>query len=302
MNTNDYNDTIDMFLDWIINGDDIQESDKNIIVKQTNEIKEIGLNESELDIMVSKLLKMVSTEKRPDKSELMKSGNNSKMRLTGLNNGIAQCNVRTFDLLAGYTCPAASLCKAYAVESKYTNNISGRVLKKTNRTEFVCFAARNETQYNNTYNLHKRNLQIVNANRTDIIRLAFIIYHSVIARKNTKIVRIHYSGDFYHINYYIAWLIVARALPNISFFGYTKILPYITEFKAMWSKNIRIAYSYGSIYDKIRDKFYPDTITAYVILSREDSDGLPIACYNPHDTSDYNHIVEYTSSFCLVIH
>lgn len=230
---------------------------------------------------------------------LIRSGNNSKMRLTGFNNGINKCNVRTFDLPAGYTCPCADKCKGFAIKSSETK--TGRTLKATNRTEFVCFAVKHEVQYTNTGKLHFNNLSVL-AKIKDVVSLALIIYHSVRSRKRTKIVRIHYSGDFYSLEYYVAWLIVARLIPDINFFGYTKVLPYITEFKTIWTDNIRIAYSYGSIFDQVMDTVYPNTITAYVISDSNKAIIHPIACYNPKDSSDYNYIMRYETSFYLIEH
>jgi hypothetical protein len=40
--------------------------------------------------------------------------------------------------------------------------------------------------------------------------------------RRKRVVRVHESGDFYSVEYFRKWLKIARKLPNIQFYAYTK--------------------------------------------------------------------------------
>lgn len=69
----------------------------------------------------------------------------------------------------------------------------------------------------------------------------------------TKYVRIHPTGDFYSMDYFIKWVTIAIKNPSIIFYAYTKSIDIINEYKTKneLPDNMFIAYSYGSKFDNL---------------------------------------------------
>ena len=65
-----------------------------------------------------------------------------------------------------------------------------------------------------------------------------------LSRKNKVThLRLHDSGDFFNRTYYRAWIDVAHAIPEITFYAYTKSIPFL-----QWDdhpKNLRVVQSLG---------------------------------------------------------
>lgn len=105
--------------------------------------------------------------------------------------------IYSFDLLAGHTCPGASICLAKVLEDK-----SGRLSLWTGpRTEVTCFAASGALR-RNVYNRHKSNTAAVRGRTTDTI-LGML---RTALPQDAGIVRVHVSGDFYSLAYLRAWI------------------------------------------------------------------------------------------------
>jgi len=132
--------------------------------------------------------------------------------------------VYSFDLLSGHSCPFAKDCLSKAVET-----VDGkRSIKDGPDTLFRCYAASQEVVYTNVYKLRKANFDTI----ADLIRTKAAV--STIASeiqnalpKNAGIVRIHSAGDFFHLDYYLAWLSVAEQNPGIVFYFYTKATKFL---------------------------------------------------------------------------
>jgi len=110
-----------------------------------------------------------------------------------------------------------------------------------------------------------------------------------------KIVRIHSFGDFFNKRYFQAWLNVAEKLPEITFFGYTKVLPYLNIDRP---DNFSMVYSYGG---KLDNKLKNEPVS-YVVKSFLEAEklGVEVSCQkNPAD--DYNFVRE-GRSFALLLH
>lgn len=161
------------------------------------------------------------------------SSTNRKMNSLAKTLGVSKKQAVSFDLPAGYTCPAASLCKAYA------NKFNGKITDGKNM-QFRCYAASLEAAFTNTRNAHWHNYDLLK-NSDD---MANLIRESL--PKNVKVVRVHSSGDFFNRDYFQAWVEVAQKNPDVQFFGYTKVLEYVTMNKP---SNFSLVYSFGGIHD-----------------------------------------------------
>lgn len=213
-------------------------------------------------------------------------GSSSKMVHLAEYLGLKKSEIASADLVAGYTCPGASLCKSYA------NPRTGKVTDAKG-SQFRCYATSLEAVFPSNRRLHWANFDAMRAAGT-VSNMVDEISASL--SNKLKVVRIHSSGDFFNANYFEAWLNVCSNFPAISFFGYTKILPYL---KVNKPDNLHLVYSFGGIYDKQLTKDIP---TAYVLndLSDAISLNIPVACQN-HPADDYDYIVK-GDSFGLLLH
>ena len=126
--------------------------------------------------------------------------------------------VYTTSLLSGYSCPYAHDCMSKAVRKDGKTKI-----KDGPFTKFRCFSASQEAQYPNVYNDRADNFKSLRGKSIDDM------VKSIQPPKNAGIVRIHVAGDMFSQNYMEAWLIVAQNNPHITFYAYTKSLPYWLE-------------------------------------------------------------------------
>jgi hypothetical protein len=133
--------------------------------------------------------------------------------------------VYSFDLLSGYSCPFAEKClsKAVLIEGK-------RKIKDGPKTEFRCFSASQEVQYNGVYNKRKANFDgLKHLNSSHDMANAIM----AVMPKNTGIVRIHVAGDFFNMKYFLAWVKIAEQNPDVLFYAYTKSLNF-------WIQSLRV--------------------------------------------------------------
>ena len=193
--------------------------------------------------------------------------------------GLSKREVVAFDIPAGYTCPAASLCKSQA------NRDSGKITDGEN-CQFRCYAASTESCFPSVRKLRWHNYtQLVES--SDMVALIEQSLSSTI-----KVIRIHSSGDFFSKAYFQAWVKVAELHPEITIFGYTKVLPYV---KVQKPDNFKLVYSHGGIFDnKVTDE-----PVSYVVLQESDAIGSLPCKDNP--AGDFYEILK-GNSFSLLLH
>lgn len=215
------------------------------------------------------------------------SYHNSKINELSKHLGIQKNQAVAFDLPAGFTCPMANLCRTYS------NRQTGKIVRGSEST-FRCYAASVETRYPTVRRMRWDNYRQLRGlsmgDTVDLIEMSFPV--------SAKVARIHSSGDFFSENYFYAWYQVACNKPDVTFFGYTKILDYVRFSLAMDLPNFKLVYSYGG---KL-DHFLTNEPVAYVVKHPADADkiGVPISCINtPSD--DYDFIVA-GESFALALH
>jgi hypothetical protein len=100
-----------------------------------------------------------------------------------------------------------------------------------------------------------------------------------ILRRKCDYVRVHDAGDYYSPQYRDKWFSIARRLPNVKFYSYTKSLPFFRDVDI--PPNFDIIFSYGG---KLDDSI--DTSTERHSKVFPTADDLSIAGYV--DTSDYD--------------
>ena len=158
-----------------------------------------------------------------------------------------------FNLPAGSTCPGALQCFSMAVADENGK----RSIRDGEHTVFRCFAASSEVQYDAVYANRQENFKAIveslkSGNCADLIRSEL----QKARKKNTKLVRIHESGDFFSAAYLQAWLLVAMHNPDLKFYCYSKNLPLFMGLKL--PENFYLTASYGGKFDYLIDEgFFP---------------------------------------------
>lgn len=190
-------------------------------------------------------------------------------------------NTLIFNLPAGKTCPGANICKSMAVQTA-----SGRKIFDFKSTEFRCFAASSEVQYDGVFANRAENwlevkYHLHNGNLAEYLNTEL---HKNLKKKHTR-VRIHESGDFFSREYLMAWILVAQTNPNLDFYCYSKSLEFFLGLTL--PENFYLTASYGGKFDHLIDE---DCFPRYakVVNSIEDANtlGLPVDvderhCFTP---------------------
>ena len=200
--------------------------------------------------------------------------------------------VYSLDLLSGYSCPFAEACLSKAVVQPNGK----RKIQDGHKTQFRCFSASQEVQYNGVYNLRKHNFDLLRAckNTSSMVKL---INDGL--PKNVGIVRIHVAGDFFNEEYMHAWYAVALNNPNTLFYAYTKSLRFwlsVNEFPIL--HNFVLTASYGGRDDHLIDEF--NLRSAKVVFSEAEAYQLGLDI--DHDDSHAAKPTLRDESFALLIH
>jgi len=179
---------------------------------------------------------------------------NLTMTLLKFSTGNAKLGKRLiFSLPAGYTCPAAGVCKTFA--DRTTGEI--RDLPQLNGTiadEYRCFAAMAETRPNvrdarwYNWDLLKATMYTDNDQVKVLIKL---IDESISAQPTLSLCRIHESGDFWTENYMRAWFGAARNNSHCKFYAYTKSLGMWLNLKDEIPDNVYLTASVGGTLDSL---------------------------------------------------
>lgn len=188
-------------------------------------------------------------------------------------------NVATFSLPAGWTCPFAEKCLkkvererffdpekvgTFTIDKKTGEKIpyKGEIRMKIGpNTQFFCYSAGQEMLYDKLREKRWRNFDLLKMAeaeggpqaQADLIVRSLKYFFDTEGEKNE--VRIHESGDFYNKNYLLAWIEVAKRMPNVLFYGYTKSVAYVEELKELYDEtpNLAITFSLGGrLDDKIQ--------------------------------------------------
>ena len=247
----------------------------------------------------------------PKKGELLSFGNgNSKLKAlrkaaaAELNVPVSRVRILTLTLPAGWSCPGADECLAFA------DPVTGKIWDSP-ELKFRCFEASAE-RYENVrqQNWHNFNLLRKLTGENAAYAIAALILDSIKdATKKFKpddvvIIRIHVGGDFYSTKYLEGWSMALRAtdlpqnqpMPRVIGYAYTKSLHHVAKLRHTLPENFVLTASEGGKYDHLIQSLKGLKV-AKVVFSPEQaqSEGLEI----DHDDS---HAVFGKESFGLLKH
>jgi len=204
-----------------------------------------------------------------------------------------------FSLPAGRTCPGARICKSFVT---FDDN-GKRKIQDGSETIFRCFAASSEVLYNKTFESRKNNMEIiVSALKVSMEECAKIIDYALNFHrtKNTKLVRIHESGDFFSLEYLQAWLTVAKKNPDLKLYCYSKSLPFfltndLDSGIIDMPENFFMTASYGGQWDHLIDRnYFPRYAKVFKFEHEAINEGLEVDHDDSHCFGD--------SPFALLVH
>jgi len=217
--------------------------------------------------------------------QFFKFGHSSKLTKLAVMLGLKRDEVVSADQPCGYTCRFAEKCKAFA------NPNTGLLIDGKNQ-KFRCYGASLEVAFPTLRRRNWHNFDVIRHAKTSGA-MTDIILKSMSNR--IKIVRIHSFGEFFSDNYFQAWVNVADAKRDISFFTYTKALDYM---RIAHPENLSMTYSFGGLLDaQVKNE---SSAQVFDTLADAKKAGLPIACIN-HPADDYN-FVKAGKKFALILH
>ena len=159
------------------------------------------------------------------------------------------------------------------------------------KTTFRCFAASDEARHKNVRAQRWHNFDILR--NLDIETMVDEI--SMALPADADLVRTHVGGDFFNNRYFVAWMLVAKMFPRVTFYAYTKSIPYWVANLDLVPDNFILNGSRGGRADSMLDKY--ELKVAEVVFSLEEAEakGLEI-------DHDERHALQDTGSFGLLIH
>lgn len=203
----------------------------------------------------------------------------------GAGNAKLDSSIVTFSLPAGWSCPFARECLTKA--DRHTGKLEDGA-----DVRFRCYAASQEAVYTSLRERNWRNFDLLKEAGSTSKMVELI---SASLPKDARIVRLHVSGDFFNLDYFRAWVEVAKKFQHIIFYAYTKAVNYWWPVRSALPKNFRLVASYGGTHDKLIEKY--NLISNRVVFSLEEAinSNLPI----DHDDS---HAIINTISFATLLH
>jgi hypothetical protein len=192
-------------------------------------------------------------------------------------------SIYTFSLPSGYTCPFAKDCLAKV------NRLTGK-LTDGPHTQFRCFSASQEALFPSVRKSRWDNFEKVkNAIKNNT--LVDLILNSI--PKKATIIRVHVAGDYYNQAYFNAWMEVAKRLPSVTFYAYTKSIGYWVHQLGNIPSNFKLNASYGGAQDSLIEQYNLKSVK--VVYSVEQAGDMVI---DHDDTSAFMQ----DKSFCLLLH
>src|SRR6202011_5397498 len=163
----------------------------------------------------------------------------TKLRF-GRGNAKLAGDIYTFSLPAGHACPGALRCMAKA------DRETGKLQDGPSQS-FRCFAAGDESRFPNVRRLRWDNFDLLKGKTRE--GMATLILDSL--PLDAKLVRLHVSGDFFSDNYFLAWMDVAKARPEMLFYTYTKSLLIWLRQRSSVPANFKLTASEGGKHDNL---------------------------------------------------
>jgi hypothetical protein len=173
---------------------------------------------------------------------------NGKIKDTGKRHGVRLYNFGIPAYQSKYTekelkdSPAGHLPAFQSVTGIKTCPMAGECAKG-------CYAKQGAYTWSNVSSVFEARLQVTL--RPDFAQIMI----NEVTRVRADIVRIHDSGDFYSLEYVLKWFAVMKALPNVRFYAYTKMVSLFKRLDAQdrIPANFTVIFSYGGLEDKLID-------------------------------------------------
>jgi len=205
--------------------------------------------------------------------------------IIGQGNAKLSLSIGTFSIPAGHTCPFAKECLSKA------DRVTGKLIDGEH-CRFRCFSASQENYLPLVRKARWHNFDILKKAST-IERMGQVIQESI--PFGIAFMRVHVSGDFFSEKYFLAWLNVAMNNPLVTFYGYTKALPFIVKYRKLMPKNFRFVASRGGTCDSLIGKYH--LRSAEVVFSPEEA-----AVKNLEIDHEDNLAILSKKSFALLLH
>ena len=203
--------------------------------------------------------------------------------------GKPKASLAIFNLPAGHTCPGANECLA-----KFHPH--SMQLEDGPKQKFRCYAASQELVFTGarTVRWHNKDLMdLAGSSRQPSQAMADLILASL--HPKLERLRIHGSGDFYNQAYFDAWVLVAKARPEVTFYAYTKSLKFWVARMLEIPDNFFITASKGGKQDHLIEKHGLKYVEVVPHPEVAEAKGLEI----DHDDT---HAYKGHKSFALLMH
>lgn len=152
--------------------------------------------------------------------------------------------IYTYNLPAIKACPGAGECKklCYADQGRY---------------KMASVAEPREQNFSFINNIIRNNV-LTNADKieqiaTSLAKDILVLFNTRLTKDVNNIIRLHDSGDMFHVNYMLGWFAALETLKSMKFnilaYAYTKSLPMVENNKHLVPENINITYSQGGLFD-----------------------------------------------------
>lgn len=189
-----------------------------------------------------------------------------------------------FSLPAGHSCVGAQDCLARV--HRTTGKLTDGPL-----TKFRCYAASSEALFPNIRKSRWNNFKaLIGKTR---VQMADLILASL--PKKIKLCRIHASGDFFSQAYFEAWCDVARHRPDITFYAYTKSLPFWVANLNCIPSNFKLNASRGGKFDSM---IVPNNLKSVSVVYSEQAAKDAGLLIDHNDTLAY----KQDKDFALLLH
>ena len=116
-----------------------------------------------------------------------------------------------------------------------------------------CYARQGTYQFSNVKAAYERRLEFT---KSETFRTEAILEISALLGKAKKkgsklVIRVHDSGDFYSEAYQLNWYDIARVLPEVQFYAYTKSVSQSKRIDWSRPRNFKLIFSYGGAEDQL---------------------------------------------------
>lgn len=164
------------------------------------------------------------------------------------NDKIKKCSVYTVNwcIKAGETCPTKGKFRdkplTLAVDTILVDGCFNH-----------CYANKNCYAFGNVQKAHRKNTELTK--QDNFVEIAV---DKLKRKRKLEAVRIHDGGDFYNEKYLNKWLSVAQAMPDKTFYFYTKRVKMVKKYQKLGEipHNVVPIFSYGGTEDHLIDPMH----------------------------------------------